>query len=106
MSFRQISKISYVLPISKEQTKSSIKTNDPENYHHLHVLKDYAVKDKSNYYDKVMPLNGPQEVESEHYGNLTENGAYLTVTKSLIDSYKSICHQSFRAYVPRSRGSD
>lgn len=31
-----------------------------------------------------MPLNGPQEVESEHYGNLTdeENGAYLTVTNT------------------------
>lgn len=59
-------------------------TNDPENYHHLHVLKDYAIKDKSNYYDQVMPLNGPQEVESEHYGNLTdeENGAYLTVTNT------------------------
>lgn len=84
MSLKQISKISYVLPISKEQTKSSIKTNDPENYHHLHVLKDYAVKDKSNYYDQVMPMNGPQEVESEHYGNLTdeENGAYLTVTNT------------------------
>lgn len=78
----QSPKISYVLPITKEQTLPSIKTNDPEIYHHLR--EDYAVKDRSNYYDHAMPLNGPQEVESEHYGKLTneENGAYSTVTNT------------------------
>lgn len=75
----QSPKISYVLPITKEQTLPSIKTNDPEIYHHLR--EDYAVKDRSNYYDHAMPLNGPQE---EHYGKLTneENGAYSTVTNT------------------------
>lgn len=70
------------MPITKDQTKSSITTNNPEIYHHLR--EDYAVKDRSNYYDHAVPLNGLQEVESEHYGKLTieENGAYSTVTNT------------------------
>lgn len=78
----EIPKILYVLPITKDQAKSSIKTNDPEIYHHLR--EDFNVKDRSNSYDHAMPLNGPQEVESEHYGKLTieENGAYSTVTNT------------------------
>lgn len=75
-------KISYVLPITKDQSKSNDATSNPEIYNHLR--EDYAVKDKSNYYNHAMPLNGPQEVESEHYGKLTieENGAYSTVTNT------------------------
>nr|XP_034307820.1 uncharacterized protein LOC117680408 [Crassostrea gigas] len=73
-------KISYVLPITKDEAKSSVSTNNPEIYHHLR--EDYDVKDRSNYYDPAVPLNGPQEIESDQYGKLAieENGAYSTVT--------------------------
>lgn len=73
-------KISYVLPITKDETNSSVSTNNPEIYHHLR--EDYDVKDRSNYYDHAMPLNGPQEIESDQYGKLAieETGAYSTVT--------------------------
>lgn len=76
----QSPKISYVLPITKDEAKSSTATNDPEIYHHLR--EDYDVKDRSNYYDHAMPLNGPQEIESDQYGKLAneETGAYSTVT--------------------------
>lgn len=68
------------MPITKDETKSSVSTNNPEIYHHLR--EDYDVKDRSNYYDHAVPLNGPQEIESDQYGKLAieENGAYSTVT--------------------------
>lgn len=76
----QSPKISYVLPITKDEAKSSVTTNNPEIYHHLR--EDYDVKDRSNYYDHAVPLDGPQEIESEQYGKLAieETGAYSTVT--------------------------
>lgn len=78
--FKQSPKISYVLPITKDEAKSSVTTNNPEIYHHLR--EDYDVKDRSNYYDHAVPLDGPQEIESDQYGKLAieENGAYSTVT--------------------------
>lgn len=76
----QSPKISYVLPITKDETKSSVSTNNPEIYHHLR--EDYDAKDRSNYYDHAVPLNGPQEIEPDQYGKLAveETGAYSTVT--------------------------
>lgn len=76
----QSPKISYVLPITKDETKSSVSTNNPEIYHHLR--EDYDVKDRSNYYDHAVPLNGQQEIEPDQYGKLAieETGAYSTVT--------------------------
>lgn len=78
----QSPKISYVLPITKDEAKSSVSTNNPKIYHHLR--EDYDVKDRSNYYDHAMPLNGPQEIEPDQYGKLAieENGAYSTVTNT------------------------
>lgn len=68
------------MPITKDEAKSSVSTNNPEIYHHLR--EDYDAKDRSNYYDHAVPLNGPQEIESDQYGKLAieENGAYSTVT--------------------------
>lgn len=76
----QSPKISYVLPITKDETKSSVLTNNPEIYHHLR--EDYDVKDRSNYYDHAVPLKNPQEIEPDQYGQLAieETGAYSTVT--------------------------
>lgn len=76
----QSPKISYVLPITKDETKSSVLTNNPEIYHHLR--EDYDVKDRSNYYDHAVPLKNPQEIEPDQYGKLAieETGAYSTVT--------------------------
>ncbi|XP_052679741.1 uncharacterized protein LOC128160459 isoform X2 [Crassostrea angulata] len=91
----QSPKISCVLPITKEEIKSSTATNDPEIYHHLR--EDYAVKDRSNYYDHAMPLNGPQEIESEQYGKLKieENGAYSTFTNTNYTGPDSVRNEAY-----------
>lgn len=83
------------MPITKEEIKSSTATNDPEIYHHLR--EDYAVKDRSNYYDHAMPLNGPQEIESEQYGKLTieENGAYSTFTNTNYTGPDSVRNEAY-----------
>lgn len=91
----QSPKISYVLPITKDVAMSSTATNDPEIYHHLR--EDYDVKDRSNYYDHAIPLNGQQEIESEHYGKLAieETEAYSSITNTNKPRPKPVINEAY-----------
>lgn len=83
------------MPITKDEAKSSVSTNNPEIYHHLR--EDYDAKDRSNYYDHAVPLNGPQEIEPDQYGKLAveETGAYSTVTNMNKTGPETVRNESY-----------
>lgn len=73
----------------------STATNNPEIYHHLR--EDFDVKDRNNYYGHAMPLNGQQEIESEHYGKLAieETEAYSSITNTNKPRPKPVINEAY-----------
>lgn len=75
-------RISYVLPITKDQANSSFATNDSEIYNHLR--EDNNTKTVRDNYEHAMPMTSQPETNTEYYGKLAveENGSYSTLTNT------------------------